>query len=256
MKTALAAFLSALAATGVMYWRWQADSAALHAELERFLKPQTAAPAAPAVPVPAEPAVRIIERIVTVKEPADATTRQELTRLLDENNSKISGFESSLRELRERLSDLEAQLAQSSKERDQLTASRKEIEERLDTANRMAELLRAQGRGREERLAQAEVSAQELRKQGEENVRNLAKLGELTTQLDDLSRRRDAYLNNVLRRFREATELFRTLGLRTDDPNLTRIQQAIGAADEDLRQIQALGAQAARLQKDQALARK
>ncbi len=261
MKAMLAALLSAVASAGFVYWRWQIDSASHRAEIERLSKPGPVVSAAPVVPSPrgaAEPAaaVKTVERIVTVKEPGDAATRQELIRLLDEKNAKLSGLESSLREVREHLSELEAKLTQATREKEQLAASQKDLEQRLDTANRLADSYGEQGRGREERLAQAEVSAQELRKRGEDSARKLAKLNELAAQMDDLSRRRDTYLNNVLRRFREATELFRTLALRTDDPNLARIQQTIGAADEDLRQIQALGAQAAKLQKDQALARK
>ena len=261
MKTVSAALLSAVAAAGFIYWRWQIDLAASRAEIERLSKAGPVAGAAPVVPSSsgaAEPAtaVKTVERIVTVKEPGDAATRQELIRLLDEKNAKLSGMESSLREVRESLAEVEAKLTQATREKEQLAASQKDLERRLDTANRMAEAYGEQGRGREERLAQAEVSAQELRKRGEDSARKLAKLNELAAQMDDLSRRRDTYLNNVLRRFREATELFRTLALRIDDPNLARIQQTIGAADEDLRQIQALGAQAARLQKDQALARK
>jgi hypothetical protein len=73
--------------------------------------------------------------------------------------------------------------------------------------------------------------------------------------MDDVAQRRDVFLNNALALPR-SDGAFRTLALRIDDPNLARIQQTVTAADEDFRQIQALSAQAAKLQKDQALARK
>ena len=259
MKTALAALLAALAGAGLVYWKDHRDLAALRAEVVRLSKPAPAASSAeaPPLPAPAAPAssVRQIE-ILKVPSHDDAATRQELVRLLDEKNSRIAGHDAAMRELRERLADVEAKLAQSAREQEQFSSSRKGLEEQLDTATRMAESLRELARGREERLAQAEVSSQELRKRGEDAARKLAKLAELTAQMDDVARRRDVYLNNVLRRYREATELFRTLALRIDNPDLSRIQQTIGSADEDLRQIHTLDAQASRLQKDLALARK
>ena len=262
MKTALAALVAGLLGAVLMYWKGQHETVTLRAEVERLAKLSAAAvsadavqPAAAAAPASAAP-LKPVEKIVTVRVPDDASTRQELLRLLDEKNAKLAVAESGMRELRERVAELEGKLAQVAREGEQLSSSQKDFKEQLDTATRMAESLREQSRGREERLAQAEVSSQELRKRSEESARKLARLGELTAQMDDVARRREVYLNNVLRRYREATELFRTLALRLDNPDLSRIQQTINAADEDLRQIQTLNAQASRLQKDQALARK
>jgi chromosome segregation protein len=259
MRTALAALLAGLAGAGLVYWKSQRDAAALRAELEQRAKPVSTNPAVPAESQPAAPehgkAKEPVEKIVTVKVP-DEATRKELVRLLDEKNAKLAAAEADLRELRERVAELDTKLSQIVRDNDQLASSQRDLKQQLDTATRLAESLREQSRSREERLAQAEVSAQDLRKRSEETSRRLARLGEVTEQMDDVARRRDNYLNSVLRRFREATELFRTLALRIDDPNLARIQQTITAADEDLRQIQALSAQAARLQKDLALARK
>ena len=258
MKTAVAALLAGLAGAGLMYWKGQRDATALRAEVDRLSK--LAAASVPAAAQPPKPDAqdspsRPVEKIVTVRIP-DEATRQELVRLLDEKNVKLSSAEAAMRELRERLGDLETKLTQATRETEQLTASQKELKQQADTATRLAESVREEARGREERLAQAEVSSQDLRKPSEETARRLAKLSALTDQMDDVARRRDVFLNNALRRFREATELFRTLALRIDDPNLARIQQTVTAADEDFRQIQALSAQAAKLQKDQALARK
>jgi methyl-accepting chemotaxis protein len=259
MKIALAALLAGLAGAGLMYWKGQRDTAALKAEVARLSKlaasNSTAAEVKPPTGTEEHDPAKTVEKIVTVKVP-DEATRQELVRLLDEKNAKLNAAESSARELRERINDLEAKLAQAVRDTEQLTASQKDLKEQVSVATRLADSLREQSQQREERLAQAEVSSQDLRKRSEETARRLTRLSELTDQMDDVSRRRDVFLNNVLRRFREATELFRTLALRIDDPNLARIQQTVMAADEDLRQVQALNAQAAKLQKDQALARK
>jgi hypothetical protein len=259
MKTGLVGVMAGMVlGAGLMFWKDRSEWAALRAEVDRLGKAPAAVPAPPAAMATTVPiaAPQTIEKIVKVPAPEDHATRQEMIRLLDEKNARIAAGEAAQRELREKLSDFETRLAQTKAENEQLTASQKEMKEQLDTATRLAESMRDLTRGREERLAQTEVSNQDLRKRSEEAVRKLAKLGELTTQMDDVGRRREVYLNNVLRRYREATELFRALALRLDNPDLSRIQQTITAADEDLRQIQALNAQSTRIQKDLALARK
>ena len=68
------------------------------------------------------------------------------------------------------------------------------------------------------------------------------------------------YLNNILRRYREITEQYHAmagvLDSRRDreaapvnNTEISRIQNAISLADEDLKQINALNAQASRLEK-------
>ncbi len=77
-------------------------------------------------------------------------------------------------------------------------------------------------------------------------------LTKISDDFDDLNRRRDQYMTNVLRRYREVTDLYRTLSLRQEGPrdDLSRIQNAISLAEEDMRQLQSLNAQARRLQRD------
>lgn len=260
MKKTLAALLAGLAVAGLVFWKGQREAAALRAEVQRLTKLASQnQPASEAKPAETEgeehESTRQVEKIVTVKVP-DEATKQELLRLLDEKNAKLASAEAAARELRERTSELEAKLAQVQRESEQMTAAQKDLKEQLNVASRLADSLREQSQQREERLAQAEVSSQDLRKRSEETARRLAKLGELTDQMDDVARRRDVYLGNVLRRFREATEMFRTLALRIDDPNLARIQQTVTAADEDLRQVQTLNAQASKLQRDLSGAKK
>ena len=68
------------------------------------------------------------------------------------------------------------------------------------------------------------------------------------------------YLNNILRRYREITEQYRAMSGVLDSrrdreaapvgsTEIARIQNAIALAEEDLKQIDALNAQAARLEK-------
>lgn len=256
-----------------MAWKSQRDRGALLAELEQAKARAMAAssPSAPAStnsPVPLAPSLPAPAAASVSKPPLDRTapaddpaTRTELLRLLDEKNARLLAADSSLAEARRRIGELEARLETVEKESEQLASSQKNLQEQLQTATRLTESLQSQIRSREERLAQTEVSNQDLRKRSEDSSKRLGALSELIAQVDDLTRRRETYMNNVLRRYREATELFRTLSLRLEAANtvsneLSRIQQAIYAADEDIRQINSLNAQSVKLQRDLAAARR
>lgn len=275
MKAVLLALAGALLGAGTVYLSQRAEVAGLRGQIEKLTQ-QAAAAAKPVeasgpVAAPVPPTVERREtpatRQTTAAPSDDAVTRAELVKLLDEKNAKIHAAEAAQRELRERVSELETKLSSVTRETEQLSAAQAEVKGQLESARRMAESLDAQNKKREERLAQVEVANQDLRKRGEEHSQRLAKLGELASQIDDLTRRRETYVTNVLRRYREATDLFRTMALRLDNPRdgvntppasneLSRIQQAITAADEDVRQLQALNAQAARIQKELALIRR
>lgn len=253
-----------------MAWKAGRDRAGLEAELNQARTRAAASapssapsPEVPAPPPPAPAAAPSSSKPMAARATPvdDGATRTELLRLLDEKNARIASTDAALADARRRLDELEAKLAAALKESEQLAASQKDLEERLQTATRLTESLQTQIRSREERLAQSEVSNQDLRKRSEDASRRLGNLSDLTAQMDDVTRRRETYLNNVLRRYREATELFRTLSLRLEGANtvsteLSRIQQAITAADEDIRQINSLNAQSARLQRDLAAARR
>ncbi|MBM3796721.1 MAG: hypothetical protein FJW31_22300 [Acidobacteria bacterium] len=276
MKAALLALAGALLGAVIMYWSQHAEVVGLRGQVDKLAR--QAAEAKPAATPGGEPAAAPAPAAVERREAPvarqtaaapldDAVTRTELVRLLDEKNAKINAAEAAQRELRERVSELETKLSSVTRETEQLSAAQSEVKGQLESARRMAESLDVQNKKREERLAQVEVANQDLRKRGEEHPQRLAKLSELATQMDDLTRRRETCLSNVLRRYREATDLFRTMALRLDNPRdgvnappasneLSRIQQAITAADEDVRQLQALNAQAARIQKELALTRR
>jgi hypothetical protein len=86
-------------------------------------------------------------------------------------------------------------------------------------------------------------------------------LAQVIVQLQDLDSRRDALLTSIMRRYRDITSQFRAmsgmLGSNRDsntgspltDAALTRIQSAVSSADDDLRQLNELSAQARQLEK-------
>jgi hypothetical protein len=104
---------------------------------------------------------------------------------------------------------------------------------RAETAEKLAQ----------EKLAKAEAAA--------------AQAGRGSAELEDINRRREVYLSSLLRRFREVSDLYRTLSLDlqnreqiaagTQAGDLSRILNSVQQAEDDLRQLQNLNSRAARL---------
>jgi hypothetical protein len=85
-----------------------------------------------------------------------------------------------------------------------------------------------------------------------ENRKYADRIGRLPgalADLEELNRRREAYVGNILRRYRDIADHFRALPAGADQSaDLARVNNAIQMAEEDLRQLSALNAQAARIQ--------
>lgn len=87
-----------------------------------------------------------------------------------------------------------------------------------------------------------------------------ADLARITSSLQDIDRRREVYLTSILRRYRDITGEFSAMSGMLDtshDPSsgacsgavLSRIQNAVNSAEDDLRQINELNARSQKLQK-------
>lgn len=195
----------------------------------------------------------------------DTTTRNELLKLLDEKQARLTEARKSLDDLEHRLHEAEAKITALNQEQQKFAESRRDLEDRLETANRVSAALDAEVKGRNDRMVRIDSTNRELQKKFDEASKQVAKLTKASGEIDEISRRREVYLNNVLRRYREVTDLYRTLAVRMNSPretglpspgtDLSRIQNAILLAEEDLRQLQTLSAQAAKLHKDMAAAR-
>jgi chromosome segregation ATPase len=246
----VAAFLAGLAPGLLLYWRSSKPAPAPAAA------PVAAAPAnpGPAIAPPEPPAVKPPKTIVKeVRIPGDA----ELPKLLAERSEKLAAAETALDEVRTRLREAEARLTQAQTEHTKLASAEAELRQQAAAAAQQSAGFQNEARAREARLAELDAANQRLQRQLAEAQR--ARPPASSPELEEIARRRETYLNSILTRYREATELFRALSLRLDNPrdgssplsnDLSRIQQAIFAADEDLRQLRALNAQAARLQSE------
>lgn len=86
-----------------------------------------------------------------------------------------------------------------------------------------------------------------------------AETQQTVSDLENIFRRREIYLNNILRRYREITEQYRARSGVQDgrgraanplsSAEISRIQNSLDLAEDDLKQLTALSAQAQRLQK-------
>ena len=184
----------------------------------------------------------------------DATIKQ-LNRELSEAQANIMG--------------LQAQLLSSSDEREKALASaderhQKEQEDwqsQLDALKQDLESAQAELQASRQRLAALEADNAKLRSDNSTASTRTAEFTRVVAQLQDLNSRRDAYLTSIMRRYRDITGQFRAmsgmLGSSRDsnstspftDAALTSIQNAVSSADDDLRQLSELNAQARQLEK-------
>ena len=99
-----------------------------------------------------------------------------------------------------------------------------------------------------------------LREQSTTEGARLAQFGQISSEWQDLQRRRETLLNGIMRRYKEVTDHYRALAGMLEDrahteraavsgTEVARIQNSISMAEDDLRQLNALNAQAVRLEK-------
>ena len=163
---------------------------------------------------------------------------------------------------RSRADDAESQIRNLSLENKRLAASEADLKESLSTANQSVEALQRELKSSRDRVTQVEIAYQKLRDQSGGDAQKVAQLQQLATELQDIHQRREVYLNSILRRYKQITEQYRSMSgvlqaQRSDGPaaggaDLARIQDSIAMAEEDMRQLSSLNAQARLIQKKMA----
>jgi chromosome segregation ATPase len=214
-----------------------------------------AAPSAAAVQSPVAEGPNAPRASKAQANPEDAISLQRLKLSLADANASVAHLQS-------RMEQAEAQVQNLSLENKRLTASEADLKENLSSANQAVDALQGELKSSRDRVTQVEIVYQKLRDQSGADGRRLNELQQLATQLQDIHQRREVYLNSVLRRYRQITEQYRSLSgvmqaQRTDAPaagsaDLARIQDSIAMAEEDLRQLNNLNAQALLIQKKMA----
>ncbi len=159
----------------------------------------------------------------------------------------------------DRITQLEGEIEKVKDENAVLSTRQRDLEEQAAGAGRLVDAMRAELKGKNDRLAPLELANQAMREENRQSREKLRRLAELSAQLEDVNRRRESYLTNILRRYREITDQYRALNGRGEDrpasqapggTEASRIENAVSLAEEDLRQLRNLNAQAERLQRE------
>jgi len=160
----------------------------------------------------------------------------------------------------------------------QLSDARDESQKTLTSANQHYQKLQADWQGRldalqlelgatqtevqdsRQRVAELEKANAKLRSQGNANSDLAIERERVLASLQDLDRRREAYLTSIADRYRDITSRFRTMSGMLDSSRnsnsasfsgaaLDLIQNAISLADDDLHHLSELNARAFQLEK-------
>ncbi len=161
--------------------------------------------------------------------------------------------------LQARVSDLQGQVESAAADNRRLSAAAEESKKNIADAEQTIETLRAELKANNARVAQLDSLNARLKEEAAAGKQSSSQTQQIVSDLDDIFRRREMYLNNILRRYREITEQYRAMsgviGSRDRETaaagtaEISRIQNGIALAEEDLKQLSALNAQASRLEK-------
>ena len=183
------------------------------------------------------------------------TARLEAARMLGKLEEGMTAAESKANALEGRNRELESGIEKLQADNQRLTASGADLKERLEGTNRIVEAMQAELKGRAERSTQLDIENRTLHEENRKLRERSTLASNLTRDLDDINRRRDALLNQIQHRYRDLTDQLRMLAARSDrdalgsgSGDLSRLQHAVSLAEEDLRQLNALNSQAARAQ--------
>jgi ABC-type transporter Mla subunit MlaD len=259
LRVALAAALLASTAASVWLSLLIGRQSGRIEALERQLKTAQSHPAAVSPPAPqapptvvATPAAR--EGRTASRAPAETPGCPDTTAL----NARLQESAATLARVQGRIAELEEQVEELSKERSRIAASETEAQSRIAELNSALGSLNAERPQIDKRIRDVEAENARLRQQSQASTQRYEQFGKLVTELQEVARRQQVYTTSVLRRYRELTDLFRTLpGVvenKGNGPELARIQSAISLADEDLRQLNELNARLGRVHKQIAAA--
>jgi DNA repair exonuclease SbcCD ATPase subunit len=155
--------------------------------------------------------------------------------------------------------ELRGQLESAATDNHRLNAAVDELKKGAADAEQTIEMLRAELKANNARAAQLDSVNARLKQEAASSQQLSSQMQQNVSDLEGLFRRREMYLNNILRRYRDITEQYRALsgvnasrdhGAATvGTAEISRIQNSIALAEEDLKQISALSAQVSRLEK-------
>lgn len=180
----------------------------------------------------------------------------EALRTLGQLKESLNTANAAAEQLRTRAAELEGELERLTEENRRLDTRQSELSEKLRGANSVVEALQAELKGKTDRVVPLQMANKQLREENQAANEKISRITQSMSQLEDINRRRDAYLTSILRRYRDVTDQYRALATRLENPaegaapagaELSRIQSTISMAEDDLKQLNSLNVQADRL---------
>jgi chromosome segregation ATPase len=161
--------------------------------------------------------------------------------------------------------ELQTQLDQLREDQKRQTAIESNLNEQLTSSKRLIEVKDAELNAKNEQLAQLETANRKLTADAGVAGQKTSQTLKYSDELQEIYRRRESALNTLISRYKDVTEQYRAFasvlenrrgpegaggaGISIAGPELARIQNTISMAEEDLRQLNTLNAQAIRVQK-------
>jgi len=167
--------------------------------------------------------------------------------------SRLQGTVATVKKLEAQITEMQEQLRASSEERAKFTASEEQNRNRIEELSRTVDGLSGERAALGKKVTELEASNAKLRDTYADASKKQGQIGRLASDLEDISRRQQMYLTNMVRRYREVTDLFRAypgvIENKGNSPEISRIQSVLATADEDLRQFSDLNMRLGRVQK-------
>lgn len=217
------------------------------------------------VPLPPEP---VEGPVTTTGEPGPART--EVVRVptgtdpapylktIDELREQNAALAKELSTAKDASARADTATADGEAELKKVRAQMDDLREEAAMARRVADAVQAELRAKSDRLVRMETAEKLLQERAARAELAATRVATSVKEIDDLNRRREAFLTSLLRRFREVNDLYRNyaMNVQTRDGvagpglqagDLSRIQSAIQQGEDELRQLQALNARMAQL---------
>ena len=181
----------------------------------------------------------VIERLDRELAETRATLTDLQTQLSTSNDQNTQALASAQQQLQKQQADSQAQIA--------------DLQKKLDDALSQTDIAR-------QRVTALEADNAKLKTDAATATTQASDVSHIVSSLQDLDRRRDVYLTSILRRYRDITGEFRAMSSMLDTSHeagsgacsgaaLSRIQNAVTSAEDDMRQLSELNARAEKLEK-------
>jgi uncharacterized phage infection (PIP) family protein YhgE len=224
--------------------------------LHKRIDEQNAPP--PSQPLTVSPAPALPSRPAAPATAAEtvADTEQRASRLYE----SLEQSKADVARLQALNADLQSRLETGDQESRRLSAGADQAKKALADAQQTIDTIKAEQKSDLERISQLETANAKLKEGSASDRQTAAQLNQNLSDLEEVFRRREMYLSNILRRYREITEQYRALSGVMDSrrdrestpvsgPEISRIQNAIALSEEDMKQVHGLSVQAQRLEK-------